>query len=282
MALASLGTDTGGSVRIPAACCGLVGLKPGLGEVPTDGAFALSETMDHIGPIAQTVRDADLVYRALCGEPGRAPIEHVDIAHTRLALPRAYFCDVLDEGVRARFDEAIDRLRTAGASITEVEIPETARIAGTYSTIGVKEALAHHAVTLETVPWLYTEPVRQRLETGRTIANADYQRALAAREMLQAAVDDTLADADALVLPTLPIPAPLIGAATVTIDGNETPIRPLTLRETQLFNLTGHPAIALPCGRTMDGLPASIQFVGRQTDSLLALALTCERLIAQT
>jgi aspartyl-tRNA(Asn)/glutamyl-tRNA(Gln) amidotransferase subunit A len=100
--------------------------------------------------------------------------------------------------------------------------------------------------------------------------------------MLRAAVDDTLADADALVLPTLPIPAPLIGATTVTIDGSETPIRPLTLRETQLFNLTGHPAIALPCGRTFDGLPASIQFVGRKTEALLSLALTCERLIAQT
>jgi Asp-tRNA(Asn)/Glu-tRNA(Gln) amidotransferase A subunit family amidase len=132
------------------------------------------------------------------------------------------------------------------------------------------------------VPERYTTPVRLRLEMGRYVMGEDYSRALAGREVLRREVDEALADYDALVLPTLPIPAPPLGAATVNVAGTEEPVRNLMLRLTQLFNLTGHPAISLPCGRTAGGLPCGLQLAGprMQTDALLAVALACERVLA--
>src|SRR5207248_1129315 len=128
------------------------------------------------------------------------------------------------------------------------------------------------------VPERYTPAVRVRLEMGRYILAEDYVRALAGRAVLRREVDAALAQHDALLLPTLPIPAPLIGAATVQVGETVESVRNLMLRLTQLFNVTGHPAIALPCGRTAVGLPASVQLVGcrQQTDALLRVALACE------
>src|SRR5947209_17859831 len=117
MALASIGTDTGGSIRIPAAACGTVGLKPSLGEVSIDGVVPLSRTLDHVGPLTQTVADACLVYHALLGDGRVPPPAPLPIHGLRLAVPRRYFCDTLDDEVRARFESALDRLRTAGVHV---------------------------------------------------------------------------------------------------------------------------------------------------------------------
>src|SRR3954471_975365 len=121
MALATVGTDTGGSIRIPAAACGIVGLKPRAGEVSTDGVVPLSRLLDHVGPLARTVLDASLVYRALCGSPPR-PRAPVPIAGLRLGVLRGYFCDLLDDEVRRRFEEALDRLRSAGVRVSDVTL----------------------------------------------------------------------------------------------------------------------------------------------------------------
>jgi aspartyl-tRNA(Asn)/glutamyl-tRNA(Gln) amidotransferase subunit A len=283
MALASIGTDTGGSIRIPAAVCGVVGLKPTYGEVPTGGVVPLSRGLDHVGPLAVNVNDAWLVYRCLTGlgtsRPRRASIPIVGL---RLAVPREYFCDVLDEDVRARFDEALDRLQHAGARIIRTEIHRTGEIAAIYLATVAADAAAYHAATLETMPDRYTRPVRTRLEMGRYVLAEDYVRAQLGREVLRREVDAALGAYDALLLPSLPIPAPLFGVESIRIGQRDEPVRNLMLRLTQLFNLTGHPAISVPCGRTSGGLPCGLQLVGArgQTDGLLGVALACEPILS--
>ena len=283
MALATIGTDTGGSIRIPAAACGIVGLKPSLGEVSIDGVVPLSRTFDHVGPLTQSVTDACLVYHALLGDASAQPPAPMPIHGLRLAVPRKYFCDLLDEEVRARFEEALERLRTGGAHIDEIEIPHAADIAPVYLHIVLADAAAYHATALETMPEKYTAPVRIRLEMGRYVLGEDYVRALAGRARLTREVDAALAQHDALILPTLPIPAPAIGANTVQIGATAEPVRNLMLRLTQPFNVTGHPAISMPSGQNTDGLPCAVQLVGRrlQTDALLRVALACESLITR-
>jgi len=276
MALATLGTDTGGSIRIPAAACGIVGLKPRHGELPTDGIVPLSRRLDHVGPLARTVADASLVYRALRGSHLPRLPAPVPISGLRLAVPRGYFFELLDDEVRARFDEAIDRLRTAGARITDINIRHASLTPAVYLHLVLADAAAYHAATLERMPERYTPLVRLRLEMGRYLLAEDYARALEGQEILRREVDSALAGHAALVLPALPIPAPPIGAASVRVGAVTESVRNLMLRQTQLFNVTGHPAIALPAGDTRAGLPSSVQLVGAETDELLPVALACE------
>lgn len=281
MALASVGTDTGGSIRIPAAACGVVGLKPTYGELSTEGVVPLSRTMDHVGPLTRGVADAYLVYRALAGDNASSPLAPAPAGALRLAVPRPYFCEVLDYEVRRRFEEALGRLREAGVRVRETTISHAKEIAPIYLHVVLAEAAAYHAKTLEAMPDRYTPAVRMRLEMGRHVMAEDYLRARKGRDLLRREVDAALAEHDALVLPTLPIPAPPLGASSLRIGGTEESVRNLMLRLTQLFNLTGHPAISLPCGDTSGGLPCGLQLVGAamRTHALCAVALTCEALL---
>jgi aspartyl-tRNA(Asn)/glutamyl-tRNA(Gln) amidotransferase subunit A len=274
---ASVGSDTGGSIRIPAAACGIVGLKPAFGEIPTGGVVPLSVSLDHVGPLALSVRDAWILFGALKGT-GRIPDAPPPMAQLRLGKLGGYFAEVLDSDVRREFAGAVDRLNEAGASIRDVRIARTDDIAKTYINVALTEAFAYHARTLESHSDSYSSGVRERLEMGRNIPADAYIEAQRVRGTLRDEVDAALMHCDALVLPTLPIPAPKIGADTVDIDGVEQMVRPIMLRLTQLFNLTGHPAISLPCGETKDGLPCGLQLVGRRqgTVELLRLALSCE------
>jgi aspartyl-tRNA(Asn)/glutamyl-tRNA(Gln) amidotransferase subunit A len=278
MAFATIGTDTGGSIRIPSAACGIVGLKPTIGEVSTDGVVPLSRTFDHVGPLTQSVTDAFLVYHALLGDHIAAPPAPMPLHGVRVAVLRRYFCDVLDEDVRARFEEAIARLRESGAHVDEIEIRHADLISTIYLHISLPDAAAYHASALETIPDRYTPNVRMRLEMSRYLLAEDYVRALAGREVLQREVDAALTQHDALLLPTLPIPAPPIGATTVEVAGKPEQVRAMMLRLTQPFNVTGHPAISIPAGNTRSGLPVGVQLVGcrHQTDGLLKIALACE------
>jgi aspartyl-tRNA(Asn)/glutamyl-tRNA(Gln) amidotransferase subunit A len=277
MAYASVGSDTGGSIRIPSAACGLVGFKPTVGAVPIDGVVPLSTTMDHLGPMCRSVDDAQLLFAVQRDKPSATPVSRPSRG-VRLGLLREYFMTLLDSGVALAFDDACTRLRQAGVDIVERSIVHTSDVASIYLHIVLSEAAAYHAVTLEHRADEYTPNVRLRLETGRYILAEDYVRALHGREVLKTEVDAALADVDALLLPTLAIPAPKIGAETVRIGGADEPVRNTMLRLTQLFNITGHPAITIPCGATMDGLPVGAQVVGRlgADDALLAVARTLE------
>ena len=285
MSIASIGTDTGGSIRIPSAACGTVGLKPTWGEVPCDGVVPLSESLDHVGPLAKCVTDAWLLYLVLRGDRSAAlwplPVRS-SVAGLRLGIPRPYFLDIVDTQVRQRFAESLAWLRQAGAETVDVSIPHAAEIGTIYSHTSLPEASAYHASMVDEHPELYTPPVRLRIETGRYLLAEDYVRAQRGRDVLRAEVDTALAGCDALALPTLPIPAPLIGATSVAIDGKMESVRNLMLRLTQLFNVTGHPAITLPMAQTPAGLPCGLQLVGRRhaTEALLGVASACEAHLA--
>jgi aspartyl-tRNA(Asn)/glutamyl-tRNA(Gln) amidotransferase subunit A len=276
MCFASVGTDTGGSVRIPSAVCGTVGLKPTANELPGTGIVPLSPTLDHPGPMARSVADAAIVFRALTGT-------HAGPAESRgqklvLGVPDAYFCERLDPEVRAALTRARDRLSADGHQIRSVAVEGAARTTDVYLHIVLPEASWFHAPMLERYADRYSPGVRLRLEMGRYILAEDYVRAMFLRTMLTRSVDTALGGCDALLLPALAIPAPLLGAATVDVDGKQEPVRAVMLRLTQLFNITGHPAIALPAGTTRDGWPVGMQLVGHhgQTDRLLDVAAQVE------
>lgn len=280
MAYASIGTDTGGSIRIPSAVCGLVGLKPALGEIPLDGVVPLSSTMDHIGPLCRSVEDAALVYDVLRGSAQTR--ERRGTRGLRVGMLRGYFTSLLDLQVAAAFEATCTALTDGGASLEEVQISHAGDIAPIYLHIVLAEGAAFHAKTLDSHADDYTVNVRLRLEMGRYILAEDYVRALRGRDVLIAEVDEALRGKDVLVLPTLGVPAVRLGAATVKIGSVEEPVRNITLRLTQLFNITGHPAITLPCGTTTDGLPIGLQVIGgrNQTGALISVAGAIESLLA--
>jgi aspartyl-tRNA(Asn)/glutamyl-tRNA(Gln) amidotransferase subunit A len=256
-----------------------VGLKAGYGEVSTAGVVALSRTLDHVGPLCRSAEDAAILYDVLRGDMPRALTADRQPGNIRLGIPRDYFLSLLDPQVASSFESACARLRGAGVTLESVAIPHANDIAPVYLHIVLPEAAAYHAKTLDSRPDQYTPNVRLRLEMGRYILAQDYARAFRGREVLTREVDAALVGYDALFLPALAVPAPKLGAATVKIGASEEPVRNITLRLTQLFNLSGHPAITMPCGRTIEKLPVGAQLVGGhgRTRDLLEVARSLER-----
>jgi aspartyl-tRNA(Asn)/glutamyl-tRNA(Gln) amidotransferase subunit A len=233
-----------------------------------------------VGPLAGSVTDAALCYYAMLDSDARVDrVPQASADALWLAVPQPYFLDVLDPDVRRLFGAARAALEAAGHVISDIAIAHAARIADVYLHIVLPEASWYHAPLLERHADRYSPGVRLRLEMGRYILAEDYLRAMHARSTLRRAVDRALEGVDALMLPAMAIGAPALGAGTVEIDGRLEPVRALMLRLTQLFNITGHPAIAIPCGRGADGLPRGIQLVGHPgaTERLLQVALAVER-----
>jgi aspartyl-tRNA(Asn)/glutamyl-tRNA(Gln) amidotransferase subunit A len=280
MSLGTVGTDTGGSIRIPAAACGIVGLKPEWGQVPAAGVVPLSRQLDHVGPLAASVADAWILYNAMLApsEQIHEPLEARPLQGLRLGVPAGYLFDRLDADVEARVLESIERLRSGGASVTDVALPHAADIATVYLHLVLGDAAEYHARTLDARPGDYTPNVRLRLEMARYVLAEDYIRALRGKAIITAEVERALHGVDALVCPALAIPAPPIGAATMPVKGGAEAVRTLMLRCTQPFNLSGHPALSLPCGRTPLGLPIGLQLVGHKgrTPALVQAALAVE------
>jgi aspartyl-tRNA(Asn)/glutamyl-tRNA(Gln) amidotransferase subunit A len=277
MSYASIGTDTGGSIRIPSAACGLVGLKPGYREVPTQGVVPLSSSLDHVGPLCATVADAAAMFRVIADTPRlEAPPSPGVARGVRLGVPRRYFHDLLDDEVARAFEDTCSRLSEAGVVLDDVVIPHADETPAAYLHLALTEAAAFHAKTLESQPADYTPTVRVRLEAGRYVLAEDYLRAQQCRHRLRTEVSAALDGRDGLLLPALAVPATPLGAATMRVGRTDEPVRNVTLRLTQLFNLTGHPAITIPCGVTGSGLPIGAQLVGTTTAALLQAAATLE------
>jgi aspartyl-tRNA(Asn)/glutamyl-tRNA(Gln) amidotransferase subunit A len=283
MSCASIGTDTGGSIRIPSAVCGCVGLKPTFGELPCDGIVPLSRSLDHVGPIARSVADAWLLFCAMAGTTSPAPLPTGPPGAIGLGLLGPYFMNVLAEDVAGQFDFELGRLRKAGITLLDRSVAHASDVATVYLHLQLAEASAYHARAVQSRPEDYTPPVRLRLELGRYVMAEDYARARAGAELLQREVDAALEGLDALVLPTVPITAQPIGSSTLELGGDRYPVRGLMLRLTQLFDITGHPAISLPCGRSGDNLPVGLQLVGRRgrTAELLQVAASVETVLGQ-
>jgi aspartyl-tRNA(Asn)/glutamyl-tRNA(Gln) amidotransferase subunit A len=286
MSIASIGTDTGGSIRIPAAACGVVGLKPTWGETPADGVVHLSRQLDHVGPLARTVTDAWLIQETLCGRapaPG-ATLDGRPLATARLGRLVGFFDERLDPEVAEVYERALDALRHVGAEIVPIELPHARDIGPVYLHLVLADAAAHHAATLDTHPQLYTKNVRIRLEMGRYVLAEDYVRALRGRELIAQSAEAALAGLDGFVCPTMPVPAPPLGAVTVSVGDTTEPVRTAMLRLTQPFNVTRQPAISIPCGLTSGArMPVGLQLAGRagHTTALLRLALFVERALEE-
>jgi aspartyl-tRNA(Asn)/glutamyl-tRNA(Gln) amidotransferase subunit A len=281
MGLASIGTDTGGSIRIPAAACGIVGLKPGYGEIPAEGVIPLSPSLDHVGPLATSVGDAAIVWAVLAGRDPE-PLPDVEPARIRLARLIGYFDAPVETAVSDAYGAALDRLSAAGVTIGRAELGHATDIPDAYVHLVLTEAYAWHAPYLESRGTLYTPAVRARLASGRDVTAAQYRAARDTAAAVRRSVDAILDPVDAVVLPTLPIVAPPLGAGDITIDGRApVPVRAAMLKHTQPFNFSGHPAISLPIPAS--GLPVGLQLVGRRdgTGRLLALAAACEKILSR-
>ena len=281
MSAMSVGSDTGGSVRIPAAACGIVGLKPSLHDVPTQGTIPLSTTFDHVGPLTRSVEDAAAMWRVLAARPNDVAAP-ADLTTLKFAVLDGYFLDPLEAPVREAFERSLDLLRRAGVAIERRSLAATSTILDVYVRIVLSEAAAWHAKYLGTRADRYRPNVHARLLAGRDFTAIDYLSAKESCAAFRVSVDLALHGIDALILPTLPILAPTLGQAEITIGDRQVPIRAAMLRNTQLFNMTGHPAITLPM-RMPDGtLPAGLQIVGAldSTSRLLSIAASCETVVS--
>jgi aspartyl-tRNA(Asn)/glutamyl-tRNA(Gln) amidotransferase subunit A len=284
MSLGTVGTDTGGSIRIPAAACGIVGLKPEWGHISASGVVPLSRQLDHVGPLAASVADAWMLYNAMQprSEQIGDALDAVPLKGLRLGKLSGYFFDRLDADVEHAVLDTIERLQKRGASVVDVSLPHAGDMAAIYLHLVFGDAAEYHARTLMTRPQDYTPPVRLRLEMARYVLAEDYIRALRGKALIAREVDRALDGVDALVLPALAIPAPPLGAATMPVKGGPDAVRTLMLRCSQPFNLSGHPAVSLPCGRSRDGLPIGLQLVGHKgrTPALVQAALAVEAALA--
>jgi aspartyl-tRNA(Asn)/glutamyl-tRNA(Gln) amidotransferase subunit A len=267
---AALGTDTAGSVRLPASQCGVVGLKPTYGRTSLAGVTPLAWSLDHVGPLSRTVADAALVYRVLSGTPPPSMID-AGIAGLRLGVPRTFFFDSLQSDVAAAVERALDSLREMGATLVDVAWPDVDRSNSITWTIILGEASAYHRSWLQTRPEAYSEETRQNLRIGERLTAAEYVQAQRARSVVQRRAAEVMTGVDALVTPSLQITAPRIGQASVELGGKVKDINPVFIRLSDPFNVTGQPAISVPCGFGDNGLPIGLQIAGRPFDEEMVL-----------
>ena len=298
LCVASVGTDTGGSIRIPAALCGIVGLKPTFGRVSCNGVVALAPTFDHVGPLARTAADAALILGVIAG---RDTLDAATLSQPRfksfadlrqlmqrlrpqfskrrplkLGLPRQYFFAGLNESVREAIKSAVHSFEKLGAVIEEVSLPNINDGDDASTFIALAEAVHYH----QAQGWFpahigqYGEDVRKRLEMGLDIRASDY---IAARELQKRVRDEfeaALKQVDAIIAPSVPITAPKIGENVVQIESVDEPVRGALIRLNRPANFTGLPAISLPCGWSEENLPIGLQLIGSEWDEekLLVIA----------
>jgi aspartyl-tRNA(Asn)/glutamyl-tRNA(Gln) amidotransferase subunit A len=268
MGLGSLGTDTGGSIRIPASLCGIVGLKPTFGLVSTSGIVPLSWSLDHAGPMTKTVEDAALLLQVIADRsisiPKFADSLTGDVQNMRVGIPKSYFYENLHPDVATALERALGAMERLGARIVDVDLPMLPVHLEAWVQIAAPEAFSYHESNLKEHGNLYGTDVRTRLETGRTLLSVDYVRAQQVRTAIQMGCAKTFEKCDVIITPTTPIPAPRIDALNPTVIG-------ALGRFTRYFNLAGVPAISVPCGFTSDGLPIGMQIAGARLDEVTVL-----------
>jgi aspartyl-tRNA(Asn)/glutamyl-tRNA(Gln) amidotransferase subunit A len=291
---ASIGTDTGGSIRVPSAFCGTVGLKPTFGRVSVFGTMPLSPSLDHVGPLARSVADAAILLGLIAGRDpldttsSRRPVEDFrgalggkPLHKFRLGRPREHYWEKLDPEVRRATEAAVRDMEKRGAVVREVSLPHLKESLDAATEISLAEALHVHEAAgyFPARAAEYGEEVRQRIEAGAKVPAHRYLAGFDVRRRLLVEFDTAFQDVDAIVAPTVPVPAPLIGAESVQIDGEQFAVRPAIVGHCRPANFTGLPAISVPCGFTRDGLPVGLQLIGRAFDEamLLRIAFSYER-----
>ena len=257
----ALGSDTAGSIRIPSSCCGVVGLKPTWGRVPATGVWPLSWSCDHVGPIAATVADVALLDQVLAAEPSGAGGD-AGPARPRIGRLVGDDLDPVDPAVTAVVDELCRRLEAAGSVVDEVTLPLQAARGAVAAIVLAEAAAAHDRLLGETGEDGYSRAMLAMIRIGRSALAGEYLAGLRYRGRFVSEVEGLLAGRDALLLPTLPCPAPLAGERTVTIAGTRVGVQAALTRLPGPFNCSGSPVLSLPAG-LVDGLPVGVSLVGR-------------------
>jgi aspartyl-tRNA(Asn)/glutamyl-tRNA(Gln) amidotransferase subunit A len=279
LAYGALGSDTGGSIRLPAACCGIVGIKPTYGRVSRAGAMALSWSLDHLGPMARTVRDAALMLEIVAGADPRdatsspRPVGPLvatldrSPAGLRVGLPENYYFDGVAPEVRTAVEAAARALESLGARVHTLRLPDPATATDVANVIARSESAAIHARVLRERPHELGAAVRARLEVGLHVSAHDYLQAGRLRARLtREFVAEVFAEVDVILAPAIPEPAPML--AEVARGPADEVVRRMGRfsRLTRPFNVLGLPVVALPCGFSAAGLPLGLQIVGRPFD----------------
>jgi aspartyl-tRNA(Asn)/glutamyl-tRNA(Gln) amidotransferase subunit A len=286
LALGALGSDTGGSIRLPAACCGIVGLKPTYGRVSRAGAMPLSWSLDHLGPMARTVRDTALMLEIIAGRdehdatssprPVGALVAALDRppVGVRVAMPENYYFDGVTPEVRAAVETAARVLAALGVRVQPLRLPDPATATDVANILARAESAAIHTRVLRERPHELGAAVRSRLEVGLHISAHDYLQAGRLRARLtREFVAEVFAEVDAVLAPAIPEPAPAL--AVVTAGSADEVVHRMSRfsRLTRPFNVLGLPVITLPCGASADGRPLGLQIVGRPFDESTVLRL---------
>lgn len=283
LAVASLGTDTGGSIRIPAAACGCVGLKPTYGRVPLCGVIPLARSLDHAGPICRCVEDAALMLEAVAGAD---PCDSASfgkrgerfgqdlkkgVRWLKIGVPRQYFFDRMQPDVKRNTLDAIAVLEQHGAELVEVNLRCMEKTAALAGQITLAEALLYHNEWMRKRAQDYGSDLRTRFQEGLEITALSYLHAQEVRNAYTQEFEEALQSVHVLAAPTLPIAAPLIGEDEVPAGRSRENVRVALLRLTRPGNLTGLPAISVPSGLTKEGLPTGLQIIGRPMDEKTVL-----------
>ena len=284
LAYGALGTDTGGSIRLPAACCGVVGLKPTYGRVSRAGAMPLSWSLDHVGPLARTVRDAAVLLGVIAGaDPADATaslrpvpdfVAGLDrpITGLRVGVPDRYYWEGLDGEVLAATRAAIEGLRALGAQVAECAVPDPALLNDLANVIARCESAAVHARIARESPHALQPAVLARIEVGFHVSAHDYLQATRLRaRATRTFVEDVFSRVDLLVAPTIPEPAPALSAVKTGPPDEIVRRMGRFSRLTRPWNALGLPVLSLPCGFTPDGRPVGLQLVGRPFDEATVL-----------
>ena len=271
------GSDTGGSIRGPAAFCGITGLKPTYGRVSRAGVMTLSWTLDHTGPMARTVEDCAYLLQAIAGHDAADPASSTrpvddyvgaldgNVRGLRIGVPRNYFFEDADtDNVRA-FEDALGTLRKLGADVRDLQIPAF-NLSRSFMLIMLSEAFAYHEQDLRLHPELYGEMLRERLLTGALVTGPEYVQAQRVRMQICADVAEVMKTVDVLATPTTPKTAP-------TFKTMYDPELAFPRTNMPPFNLTGQPTLALPCGLSASGLTLSLQLSGRAFEEATVLRL---------
>ena len=277
LATIAVGTDTGGSIRVPAACCGIVGFKPSHDAVSREGVWPLAWTLDHIGPLARSVADAALAFEAMAGLPPGC-VTSKQLERPRLVTPAPFFFEHRDDAVRGRIDAALQALGAAGATLEGRRIEGMEYAPATQFVTLCSEACQSNWELISRRADGISSDIRLRFEIGQFIGAIDYIKAQRLRRWLRENMIDALSNADALVLPTLPVSIPKAGVTTLKVASRVLPVPSALTRLTGPFNFSGMPAVSIPCGQDRHGLPVGLQLVGRPgaDATVLAAARWCE------
>jgi aspartyl-tRNA(Asn)/glutamyl-tRNA(Gln) amidotransferase subunit A len=278
----ALGTDTGGSIRIPAACCGVVGFKPSYDAVSRDGVIEVGQTLDHVGPIGRTVLDCALAFAALSDLPRFPGLADRSLGGVRVARLTGHFETPLDPDVRSALDAACGQMRRDGAGVQTTSLEGAELASAIYFVTVLAEAGCAHAERLQRHAGKLGDDVRVRLEIASLIPGHWYLKAQRMRRQLAERMDALFAQADVLLCATMRAPAPRIGATGFDIEGKRYPLHAGMADLTLPFSLAGLPAISIPWGRSRDGVPIGLQLVGAagQDWKLLEVARRLEALQA--